>query len=86
MRNSEVLGNSVDQTMAIETLSDAVNYRRWLATMALPLLGGNPIELGSGIGDYAAEWLAAGVRHVTATEADSSRLAVLRSRFESDSR
>lgn len=68
------------QTAILEDLSEAVNYRRWLISLALPFLGDNPIEIGSGTGDYAAEIAAAGVR-VTASEADPGRLERLRSRF-----
>jgi hypothetical protein len=41
----------------------------WLADLARPHLGDDPIEVGAGIGDYAAEWLTTAPR-ITVTEAD----------------
>jgi len=49
-------------------------------------LGDDPLELGSGLGDYAQTWLDQGVARVTATEVDPSRLAYLRTRFASEPR
>jgi hypothetical protein len=77
---SGVTGDSPLQSAVLEDLSEAVRYRRWLAALARPYLGEHPIEVGSGTGDYAVEW----VRHVgrfTATEAEESRLRTLRDRF-----
>ncbi len=68
------------QTQVLEDLRSARHYRRWLVRLAAPHLGDDPLEVGSGIGDYAAE-LAAGRRRYTATEADPERLAVLAERF-----
>jgi methyltransferase family protein len=87
-----VLGDSDLQTEVLESLSDARNYRRWLADLARPYLGAHPIEIGSGTGDYALEWVggAAGVagadgvpevQTFTATEADPARFAALCRRF-----
>jgi hypothetical protein len=45
------------QSRVLEDLSKAVNYRRWLAGLAAPYLGDDPIEIGAGNGDYAVEWL-----------------------------
>jgi ubiquinone/menaquinone biosynthesis C-methylase UbiE len=64
----------------LDSLSDARRYRGWLAELALPHLGDDPIEVGSGNGDYALEW-APHVRRLTVTEADPARLAALRDRF-----
>jgi len=69
------------QSEVLEGLSDARHYRRWLADLTLPYLGKAPIEIGSGIGDYAQEWLP-DVRQLTATEADEDRLLTLKRRFE----
>jgi SAM-dependent methyltransferase len=77
---SPTSGASVVQSEVLEDLSQAVNYRRWLCRLALPWLGSDPIEVGSGIGDYAAEW-AASVPRITASEADPGRLERLRARF-----
>lgn len=37
--------------------SELSNRRRWLAQMADPWLGRDVLGLGSGLGDYAAEWM-----------------------------
>jgi SAM-dependent methyltransferase len=57
-----------------------VRYRRWLAGLARPYLGGHPVEIGSGNGAYAQEW-ASGVATFTATEADEQRCQALAERF-----
>lgn len=75
-----VNGDSALQSSVLEDLSDAVNYQRWLADLVRPYLGDDPLEIGSGIGDYAALWLPY-VRHFTATEADQQRLLALKARF-----
>jgi SAM-dependent methyltransferase len=73
------------QTEVLETLSDARRYRRWLADLARPYLGAAPIEVGSGTGDYAVEWLP-DVTSFTVTECDEARLLRLRRRFADDGR
>ena len=73
---SQVSGDSALQSAVLEDLSDAVNYRRWLADLARPYLGDEPLEIGSGTGCYALEWLP-DVSQFTATEADETRLAGL---------
>lgn len=78
-----VNGNTALQSAVLEDLSDAVNYQRWLADLVRPYLGDDPLEIGSGIGDYAALWLP-DVRHFTATEADPQRLVALKTRFAHD--
>lgn len=77
---SRIVGDSALQSEVLESLSDARRYRRWLADLVRPHLGDDPIEIGSGNGDYALEW-APHVRRFTATEADSTRLDALRARF-----
>jgi SAM-dependent methyltransferase len=77
---SGIGGDSRLQSEVLESLSDARRYRGWLAELALPHLGDDPIEVGSGNGDYALEW-APHVRRLTVTEADPARLAALRDRF-----
>jgi hypothetical protein len=74
-----ITGDSALQSEVLESLSDARRYRRWLADLVLPHLGDDPIEVGSGNGDYALEW-ALHVRRFTATEADPARLRALRAR------
>lgn len=79
----EVSGDAQLQTDVLESLSDAQRYRRWLADLVRPYLGADPIEVGSGNGDYAVEW-ADSVSRFTATEADQDRLAALSERFVDD--
>jgi hypothetical protein len=73
------------QSRVLEDLSEAVHYRRWLAALAGPYLGDDPIEIGAGIGDYAAEWLPT-LPRLTVSEADDGRLKVLHERFVDDPR
>ena len=49
--------------------------------LALRHLGDGPLEIGSGLGHYVADWAAAGVPRLTASEADPDRRAALRARF-----
>jgi 2-polyprenyl-3-methyl-5-hydroxy-6-metoxy-1,4-benzoquinol methylase len=77
---SKVTGDSQLQSEILESLSDARAYRRWLADLARPYLGPDPLEIGSGNGDYALEWVA-DVTTFTCTEADESRLEALKARF-----
>jgi SAM-dependent methyltransferase len=74
------------QSGVLEDLTEAVNYRHWLAGLAAPFLGDNPIEIGSGIGDYAAEWLGSAVPRITVTETHDDRLKILHERFVDDDR
>ncbi len=71
------------QSEVLEDLRGARHYRRWLVRLVSPYLGEDPIEFGSGIGDYAAE-LAVGRRRFTATEPDPDRYAALAARFADD--
>lgn len=71
------------QSEVLEDLRGARHYRRWLVRLTSPYLGADPIEIGSGIGDYAAE-LAPGRDSYTATEPDPDRFAVLADRFAGD--
>jgi SAM-dependent methyltransferase len=72
------------QDEVLEDLAEAVNYRRWLCELALPYLGDDPLEVGSGIGLYAEDWRASGVPRLTVSEADPGRVAALRQRFADD--
>lgn len=84
---SAVTGDSELQSFTLESLATAVNYHRWLTDLVEPYLGDAPVELGSGLGDYAATWAAARPgRLVTVTDADPSRDAHLRRRFAGDPR
>ena len=80
-----VRGDSELQSEVLDDLAEAENYRRWLVALAQPWLGSRVIEVGSGNGDYAAEYLAAGCE-VTATELDDTRLGLLKERFAADPR
>ena len=77
---AELTGNQQVQSEVLEGLATAVNHRRWFVELALPYLGDNPIEIGSGLGDYALEW-APRLSRFTATEADPERLIALKERL-----
>lgn len=81
---SEVAGDTGLQSDVLEDLVEAANYRRWLVDLALPHLGDDPLEIGSGLGHYASDWAAAGVPRWTASEADAGRLQALHERFDGD--
>jgi SAM-dependent methyltransferase len=74
------------QHRVLESLATARNYIAWLSSLAGPYLGDDPLEIGSGAGDYAAAWLAGGVERLTVSEVDPRLLAGLRSRFAGDER
>lgn len=79
---TEIHGDWQVQSEVLEGLATAVNHRRWFVELALPYLGDDPIEVGSGLGDYALEW-AAHLPRFTATEADQDRLLALKERLSS---
>src|ERR687885_1517910 len=79
-RMAEITGDQRVQSEVLEGLATAVNHRRWFVELALPYLGDNPIEIGSGLGDYAVEW-AEHLPRFTATEADPDRLVQLKERL-----
>lgn len=78
---TKINGDQQVQSEVLEGLATAVNHRRWFVELALPYLGDNPIEIGSGLGDYALAWAEHAPRF-TATEADPERLVQLKSRLE----
>lgn len=80
---AEILGDQRVQSEVLEGLATAVNHRRWFVELAVPYLGDNPIEIGSGLGDYAFEW-APYCERFTATEADPERLIALKERLSSE--
>ncbi|MFY1689087.1 class I SAM-dependent methyltransferase [Plantactinospora sp. WMMB782] len=80
---AEITGDQRIQEEVLEGLATAVNHRRWFVELALPYLGNNPIEIGSGLGDYAIEW-APYLERFTATEADPDRLVALKERLASE--
>ncbi|MFF0656873.1 class I SAM-dependent methyltransferase [Micromonospora tulbaghiae] len=77
---AEITGDQRVQSEVLEGLATAVNHRQWFVELAVPYLGDNPIEIGSGLGDYASAW-AAHVPRITATEADPDRLIQLKERL-----
>jgi SAM-dependent methyltransferase len=77
---SEITGDQRVQSEVLEGLAMAVNHRRWFVELALEHLGDHPIEIGSGLGDYALEW-APHFERFTATEADPDRLLLLKERL-----
>lgn len=81
-----VLGDSKAQSRSLESVASAVRYHDWLTSLARPWLGDHPVELGSGLGDYARRWLADGVPRITLIERDEDRLGVLRRTFGSEPR
>ena len=76
----KVTGHSELQDQVLEDLSEAWRYRRWLCDLARPYLGEHPIEIGSGNGDCALEWVSS-VATFTVTEADDGRYLELTRRF-----
>jgi len=61
-------------------LSSCHKHRRWYASLARPYLGSHPIEIGSGLGDYALEWLPH-VEQLTLTDANPRWVQRLANRF-----
>jgi hypothetical protein len=81
-----VLGDTERQSAVLESLTSAVNYNDWLVSLAVPHLGDSPVELGSGLGDYAQAWLDKGIPRITTSEVDPARLSRLHTRFADDPR
>jgi ubiquinone/menaquinone biosynthesis C-methylase UbiE len=77
---ADITGDQRIQSEVLEGLATAVNHRRWFIELALPYLGDDPIEIGSGLGDYALEW-SEHLPRFTATEADPDRLVLLKERL-----
>lgn len=74
------------QHAVLEALESARNYNAWVASLAQPYLGDDPIEIGSGTGTFAANWLEAGLSKLTVSEVDTDLIEVLRQRFAHDPR
>jgi SAM-dependent methyltransferase len=72
-----LLGDRQIQCDVLVALAECQNHRKWFAGFAKPYLGEHPIEIGSGLGDYALEWIPA-VEKFTATDADPKLLAGLK--------
>ena len=65
----QIRGDRQIQCDVLVALAECQNHRKWFAGFADPYLGEHPIEIGSGLGDYALEWIPS-VDKYTATEAD----------------
>jgi SAM-dependent methyltransferase len=74
------------QSFTLESLASAVNYHAWLCDLVQPYLGDDPLEFGSGLGDYAATWVRRGQQRITVSDVDSTRRAVLLERFADNPR
>lgn len=72
------------QTEILEVAQSAINYRKWLASLTFPYLGDNPLEFGSGIGDYAEVWLELGCPRITVSENSLSRIELLKQKFSNN--
>ncbi len=78
----QLRGDRATQHDVLEALSQCANHRTWFAGFARPYLGDHPIEIGSGFGDYAMEWIPS-VEKFTATEADPALLPGLQAAMAS---
>jgi ubiquinone/menaquinone biosynthesis C-methylase UbiE len=58
-------------------LAGCRNHRKWFAGFARPYLGDCPIEIGSGLGDYAREWIPLAEKF-TVTDADETMIIGLK--------
>ncbi len=73
----QIRGDRQTQHDVLEALAECANHRRWFAGFAKPFLGEHPIEVGSGFGDYAREWIPS-VEKFTATDPDPVLFAQLK--------
>jgi len=73
----EIRGNRQIQCDVLVALSECRNHRKWFADFAKPYLGDHPIEIGSGLGDYAREWIPL-VGQFTVTDADEAMIIGLK--------
>src|SRR6266704_4366618 len=73
----EIRGSRQIQCEVLVALAECRNHRRWFAGFAEPYLGDSPIEIGSGLGDYARQWIPL-VSNFTATDADPAMLLELK--------
>lgn len=70
-------GDRQIQRDVLVALAECRNHRKWFAGFAQPYLGDHPIEIGSGLGDYAREWIPL-TEQFTATDADEALLVGLK--------
>jgi SAM-dependent methyltransferase len=73
----EVRGDRQIQCDVLVALAECGNHRKWFADFAKPYLGDHPVEIGSGLGGYAREWIPL-VRRFTVTDADEAMLVGLK--------
>jgi SAM-dependent methyltransferase len=73
----QIRGSRQIQCDVLVALAECRNHRKWFAQFAEPYLGDSPIEIGSGLGDYAKEWIPL-VRSFTATDADPASVLELK--------
>jgi SAM-dependent methyltransferase len=73
---SQIRGDRQIQCDVLVALAECRNHRKWFADFATPYLGEHPIEIGSGLGDYALQWVPR-VDKFTATDADPALFAEL---------
>jgi ubiquinone/menaquinone biosynthesis C-methylase UbiE len=73
----QIRGNRQVQCDVLVALAECRNHRKWFAQFAEPYLGDSPIEIGSGLGDYAREWIPL-VDSFTATDADPASVLELK--------
>lgn len=76
-----VSGDSELQSCTLESLTTAVRYHAWLTDLVRPYLGDHPLEIGSGLGDYAQTWIDSGTPSITVSDRDPGRFALLQRRF-----
>jgi SAM-dependent methyltransferase len=79
-------GDAGLQLRVLESLESARNYNAWTSGLALPYLGDDPVEIGSGLGGNAALWLRGGVPCITVSDVEPAALEHLRERFGGDPR
>jgi hypothetical protein len=75
--DAQIRGNREIQCEVLVALAECRNHRKWFAQFADPYLGDSPIEIGSGLGDYAREWIPL-VSSFTATDADPATVLELK--------
>jgi len=73
----QIRGDRQIQCDVLVALAECQNHRKWFAAFARPYLGEHPIEIGTGLGDYALEWIPL-VEKYTATEAEPALYAELK--------
>lgn len=81
-----VSGDSELQSCTLESLTTAVRYHAWLTDLVRPYLGEHPLEIGSGLGDYAQDWVDAGTPKITVSDRDPVRFALLQRKFDGNDR